>query len=151
MELEIGKRYRITSPEEPSLKDGEYIIAYAEDELFGVLGGQGLRGSYLIRYCTFTRLPSFGDEVEILTDGIPCESGLWHYYLGENDTRYFLAWAHRKCFDDANYTEAYEKKQFQLRLKSQKRTITFDDGKTIEISEESYENLKKHFNPGTEA
>jgi len=95
MELEIGKRYHIkpvvVSP--CLLSEGDYIVSHGGYSLglrFQVTG-DSIKEARPVSSYTFTRLPSFGDEVEVRRPS----SVIWEYwyYLGESPCRFFLGFS----------------------------------------------------------
>jgi len=95
MELEIGKRYHIkpvvVSP--CLLSEGDYIVSHGGYSLglrFQVTG-DSIKEARLVSNYAFTRLPSFGDKVEVRRQS----SVIWEYwyYLGESPCRFFLGFS----------------------------------------------------------
>ena len=135
MELEIGKRYHITpvvvSP--CLLSEGYYIVSHVGYSLglrFQVTG-DSIKEARPVSSYTFTRLPSFGDEVEVSCNGKISHTWKHYYYLGENEMAFFVSFHNKKRnFSSAVYTDCFLKAEHTIKLFTPASETTTVLGKT---------------------
>ena len=119
MELEIGKRYHITpvvvSP--CLLSEGYYIVSHVGYSLglrFQVTG-DSIKEARPVSSYTFTRLPSFGDEVEVSCNGKISHTWKHYYYLGENEMAFFVSFHNKKRnFSSAVFADCFLKAEHTI-------------------------------------
>lgn len=123
MKLEIEKRYHIKPKTGGQrLKEGDYIIAFSNDDWFKIVTDDCsiALSSISVDCYDFTRLPSFGDEVEVWKGKEKNTDWDFCYYVHENHEYYFIGYSSQtNVFNNLIKVDAIVKGVFTIRLKPQ--------------------------------
>lgn len=115
--LEVGKNYEIKHGRNGSLAaDGIHRISWQDGDAFAV---EGKSTTFTISYYSFTRLPSFGDEVEVFESGKPYDFWENFWFVKENEDYFYVCISDKvKDFSKVGLFHEYKKSQYSFRLKS---------------------------------